>query len=118
MAMDRAKLEEQIRSRGAVLFAHDLDLVHRRTDRLMSVLLLIQWAFGIMAAFVISPRAWAGNQSMVSFNVLAALFFGGAITVFPIALARLQPGKTLTRHVIAVSQMLWSALLIHLLGGR
>jgi two-component system sensor histidine kinase/response regulator len=29
-----------------------------------------------------------------------------------------MPGQTVTRYVIAVSQMLWSALLIHLTGGR
>jgi two-component system sensor histidine kinase HydH len=36
----------------------------------------------------------------------------------PILLTRTHPGSALTRHVIAASQMLWSALLIHLTGGR
>jgi PAS domain S-box-containing protein len=35
-----------------------------------------------------------------------------------VILARWQPGKTLTRHTIAVGQMLMSALLIHLTEGR
>ena len=48
----------------------------------------------------------------------AAIFLGGAITLFPVSLALLQPGKKLTRYVIAVSQMLMSALLIHMTGGR
>src|SRR5213075_1680676 len=47
-----------------------------------------------------------------------AIFLGGAVSSLPIALALLMPGRTVTRHVIAVAQMLWSALLIHLTGGR
>ena len=41
-----------------------------------------------------------------------------AISSLPIALIVLKPGSRWTRHVIAVSQMLWSGLLIHLTGGR
>ena len=116
--MDSAKLDAEIQSRAIALYQEDLDLVHRRTDGLMAILLGFQWIFGIFAALWLSPLSWAGNSATISFNVYAAVFFGGAITVFPIALSRLQPGKASTRHVIAVSQMLWSALLIHLLGGR
>jgi two-component system, sensor histidine kinase and response regulator len=47
-----------------------------------------------------------------------AIFLGGAIAIFPVALAIFKPGETLTRHTIAVGQMLTSALLIHLSGGR
>ena len=36
----------------------------------------------------------------------------------PIALAWLQPGQALTRHLIAVTQMLVGTLMIHLTGGR
>ena len=36
----------------------------------------------------------------------------------PVALALFQPGRALTRHTIAVAQMLTSAVLIHLTGGR
>ena len=41
-----------------------------------------------------------------------------ALTALPVFLAVTRPGFTSTRHVIAVSQMLISALLIHLTGGR
>ncbi|MDB6110722.1 MAG: Blue-light-activated protein, partial [Pedosphaera sp.] len=39
-------------------------------------------------------------------------------TGVPVLLGLLQPGRVLTRHVIAIGQMLMSALLIHLTGGR
>src|SRR5437762_5325656 len=43
---------------------------------------------------------------------------GAGLTLFPLILVREMPGSARTRQVIAVSQMLWSALLIHLTGGR
>src|SRR5438128_4087110 len=42
----------------------------------------------------------------------------GAITCVPGTPTRLRPGGPSTRHVIAIGQMLTSALLIHLTGGR
>ena len=65
-----------------------------------------------------SPYGWAGKVKAVHFHVYVAVLLGGALTVFPAALALLSPGWTVTRHVIAANQMLWSALLIHLSGGR
>src|SRR5262249_13647852 len=43
---------------------------------------------------------------------------GGIIIALPVSLAAFRPGNTLTRHTIAVAQMLMGALLIHLTGGR
>src|SRR5205807_5266514 len=51
-------------------------------------------------------------------HLVAAIVLGALISSMPIALALLRPGETLTRFVIASAQMLWSALLIHLTGGR
>src|SRR5438067_12833543 len=57
-------------------------------------------------------------MTSVHMHVFAAVVVGGAISAFPIALTLLRPGEAITRHVVAVAQMLWSALLIHLTGGR
>ncbi len=43
---------------------------------------------------------------------------GSGITLIPVAFVLTLPGAAVTRHVIAVAQMLTSALLIHLTGGR
>src|ERR1700730_10851246 len=40
------------------------------------------------------------------------------LTLLPMALVLLRPGATLTRHVVAVCEMLFSALLIDITGGR
>jgi hypothetical protein len=87
-------------------------------DRLFSFLMVGQWAFALVLAATVSPWAWAGKEKTVHPHVWAALVLGALLSSMPIALAWLRPGWVVTRHVIAAAQMLWSALLIHLSGGR
>jgi hypothetical protein len=74
--------------------------------------------FGIVIAILVSPYAWEGKERVVSNHIYAAVILGGLLSALPIALILLRPGWAGTRHVVAVAQMLWSALLIHLTGGR
>ncbi|MES2503418.1 MAG: ATP-binding protein [Myxococcota bacterium] len=100
-------------------FFHEMrDGIFRRTDHMFATLMIIQWAFGMICALTLSPKAWEGATSYTHPHVWAALFMGGALSAFPIAMAIMKPGEVYTRHIIAISQMLWSALLIHLTGGR
>jgi two-component system sensor histidine kinase/response regulator len=92
--------------------------VWRRTDRIFAGLLAVQWVAGIGVALWITPRTWIGATSSIHLHVLAAIFLGGLIAAFPIALVILRPGRALTRQVVAVAQILASALLIDLTGGR
>jgi len=92
--------------------------LYRHTDRMFAALMAAQWIAGVIAAVCISPRAWVGQESSIHIHVWAALLLGGVISGLPIVLALTYSGKALTRHVIAVGQMLTSALLIHLTGGR
>jgi len=89
-----------------------------RTDRMFAVLLAIEWIAGVIAALVISPRAWAGGTSYVHPHVWAALVLSAVVSSLPIGLAIWRPGETLTRHTIAFAQMFSSVILIHLTGGR
>jgi PAS domain S-box-containing protein len=100
------------------LFRNSLNDIYQRTDRLFARLMVFQWLAGIAAALCISPRTWIGATSTIHWHVWAAVFLGGAIAALPVFLTWKQPGHTLTRHVTAVSQMMTSALLIHLTGGR
>jgi PAS domain S-box-containing protein len=109
---------EATRLRTRELFQKSQDQLHKRTDHMFAALMAFQWVAGVVAAVWISPRAWVGQTSYVHIHVWAALLLGGAISGLPIFFALTQPGKSLTRHVIAVGQMLTSALLIHLTGGR
>ncbi|HSI04361.1 MAG: hypothetical protein ACAI38_12625 [Myxococcota bacterium] len=90
----------------------------RRIDRMFFWLLLGQWLFGILIAVTVSPRAWDGTEWHVHQHVYAAIFLGLGVAGLPMTLTWLYPGRPLTRHVAAASQVLFSALLIHLTGGR
>ena len=109
---------DTIAERTAQLFQEQHQNIIRHADWLFARLMVCQWLFGLGLALWISPRTWAGTASSVHLHVWAAILLGGAVTAVPVLLAIFNPGKTLTRHVIAVGQMLMSALLIHLTGGR
>lgn len=92
--------------------------VMARTDRLMATLMVAQWVFAIGLSLVLSPYTWEGRIQSPHVHVYAAVLLGGAISSLPIYLCLKRPAWLGTRLVVAVAQMLWSALLIHLSGGR
>lgn len=104
--------------RGNELFRQNEHEVHVRTDRFFAWLMALQWVAGVIFSIWISPVAWKGTSSSVHPHVLMAVFIGGLITSLPIFLALKYPGTVVTRHTIAVGQVLMSALYIHLMGGR
>ncbi len=101
-----------------VLYAEAKQDVYRQTDRLFQILLAVQWLVAIGLALVISPQTWQGAASQIHFHVYAAIILGGLFSIPPILLAQYSPGKWQTRHAIAAGQVGYSALLIHLTGGR
>ncbi|QDT88730.1 ATP-binding protein [Gimesia algae] len=104
--------------RAEELFRENQRDLYQRTDRLFACLMIVQWLAAMAAAFWITPRTWIGSNSEVHLHVWAACLLGGLITLFPVMLTLLRPGTILSRHVIAISQMLTSSLLVHLSGGR
>ncbi|HWM24133.1 MAG TPA: PAS domain S-box protein [Chthoniobacterales bacterium] len=104
--------------RSDELFEQHRQEIYRSTDRLFARLMFFQWIFGIIIAFFVAPFTWEGQSSQVHVHIWGAIFLGGAISIFPIWLTRVSPGATINRYVIAVAQMLMSALLISLTGGR
>ncbi|HWB09282.1 MAG TPA: ATP-binding protein [Pirellulales bacterium] len=100
------------------LVDHQLQATARRTDWIVAKVMVVQWLLAIVLAFRYSPRAWEGTESSIHLHVFAAIFLGGALTLFPAYMSLVHAGSGLTRHINAIAQMLWSALLIHLTGGR
>ena len=115
---DNAVLSPGTFQRAEENFAAHQQAIYQHTDRMFAVLMALQWIAGIAAALWIAPRTWVGTNSQTHIHVWAAIFLGGAINVFPITLALKNPGAPMTRYVIATAQMMMSALLIHLTGGR
>jgi two-component system, sensor histidine kinase and response regulator len=110
--------QEIARERASTLFNEQRSAVYRRTDRLFAQLMVFQWLAAIAAALIVSPRTWVGASSRTHIHVWIAIFLGAAIISLPLYLALRRSGQVLTRHVIAIAQMLMGALLIHLTGGR
>lgn len=84
-----------------------------RTNRLFSLLLVVQWVFAVAFALWWSPRI-VGGQSLVG----AAVLFGSLLTLPALGLIRWVPYHLATRCTVGIAQCGFSALLILLSGGR
>jgi uncharacterized membrane protein len=113
-----AERENLMVARASELFQEQRQRLLRRVDRMFLGLMAGQWVFGIVVAFFFSPYGWEGKEKAIHFHVYIAVLLGGLLSLFPMVLVWRRPGWVVTRHVVAISQMLWSALLIHLSGGR
>ena len=100
------------------LYAHAVRDNNARTDQLLAGLMVVQFAAGVVIAVVVSPRAWAGVEATIHPHVVASVVLGAMITAVPVWLAVARAGRASTRMVMAVGQMLFGTLLIHLTGGR
>ncbi len=107
-----------IAERARELFRADYTKILVRTDKLFVILMLLQWAAAILAAAFLTPLTWTGPLASPHIHLLLACGLGGLIALMPALFYWIMPGKVLTRHIIAVSQMAMGALLIHLTGGR
>ena len=118
IGLGEATSENRIAARASELFQERRQRLLRQVDRMFLALMGGQWIFGILVALFFSPYGWEGQEKVIHLHVYTAVFLGGLLSLFPMILIWRRPGWVVTRHVVAVSQMLWSALLIHLSGGR
>ncbi len=114
----RVELSPGLKARVRELYTAHRDEVTRRTDRMFAALLCAQWLGAVVLSLWVSPYAWEGARRSVHLYVWAALLLGGLLAAPPIAMALLRPGTIATRHMIAVGQVGFSGLFIHLSGGR
>jgi PAS domain S-box-containing protein len=105
-------------TRTAEIHTRNLRAMRVWSARLFLWVLLVQWVFAVVLALMVSPYTYAGARASVHQHVLTALVGGALLNLGPCLLLLLRPDSRLTRHVFTVDQMLWSALLIHLTGGR
>ena len=111
-----APASQGLEARTAALLALHLREARGRVDALFTWLMGGQWALAVLVAVCVSPAAWKGRAHASDLEV--AVLLGAALSLFPVMLTLLRPGEAGTRHAVAVCQVLWSALFIHLTGGR
>src|SRR5689334_18944559 len=100
------------------LFVQSLRARHARMDRLFLKLLLGQWVLALVVAIAFGTRTRNGAESSLHLHIKLVIVFGAVINALPLALVRMRPAWWGTRHSIAIAQMLWSAVLITVTGGR
>src|SRR6266545_1645786 len=71
-------------ARAKFLFEEQQQKIYRNTDSLFARLMICQWLAAIVMAVLISPYTWAGQTRAINIHVWAAIFLGGAISVFPV----------------------------------
>ena len=88
-------------------------------DRMFAALMIGQWVFAILhRARRLAVRLGRQAEASTCTCWTALLLGRRRSAACRSLLVVLRPGSALTRHVMAAAQMLWSALLIHLTGGR
>jgi PAS domain S-box-containing protein len=118
LSLQTKSLPRVIKDRAQSVFDKHRQEIFVQTDRMMGALLVCEWLAGVVIALIVSPLAWEGSKYATHPHVWMAALLGGAIVAVPVGLVLVKPGSVITRHAVAVGQMLFSALLIHLTGGR
>lgn len=104
--------------RASELFQVQIDDAKTQADRLFCWLMPIQFFVLVATALWLTPYTWAGQSAGIHQHVWMATLFGALVTLVPVGLVRMNPRYPYSGYLFAASQMLVSAILIHLLGGR
>jgi diguanylate cyclase (GGDEF)-like protein len=107
-----------LRQKAAEYFQSYQDQMAAQVDRMMAYLLTAEWIGALILAVVLSPQTWNGGESRVHPHVLTVLLLGPLVVGGPVMMAFMYPSSAVTRHFIAVAQILMSALLIDITNGR
>ncbi|MEZ4407848.1 MAG: ATP-binding protein [Polyangiales bacterium] len=105
-------------ARVEALFTAHQGGIWAKTSRLFAALLVAEWVSGVLLAAVLSPTTWEGARAATHPHVVFAALLGALITLPPAVMALRAPREAATRHAVAVAQMAWGALLIHVTDGR
>lgn len=89
---------------------------YEQINKLYTILFIVEWVFIVGLSLFYTPQTWLAAETNSS--LFLALFGGAIATLLPIALIRVQPYAPITRHTVAMCQMIFSSLIIHLTGGQ
>lgn len=115
---NKKTIDEKSKIIAQNLFTKSYESLCHDNDKVFALILILQWLGAVIAALVISPRTWLGNQSFVHTHVLFAFVAGGILTIYPVYRNLKMPGAVPNRYINVIAQGLYSAMLIHLTGGR
>jgi len=99
-------------------FQNMLESNYKKTGDIFKVLLIVEWAFVVFIAFIITPNTWIGSRPTLHIHVILSIIAGALLTVTPLVLFRMAPTTLISRLTIGAAQMFYSTLIIHIMGGR
>ncbi len=90
----------------------------KRQDSNLAKGLIIQWV-GLMLYAIMTTVPWMDfSLASIHPHVWASIGLGAAILSLPLGMAYWTPGTVASRHTLAMGQMFFSSLLIHVMNGR
>lgn len=116
--MDDSYNSGWVKRRGQILFRKYQNDLHQNADHLFRLLMFLQLGLLVGVAFLITPTTWIGDTSDWQFHVVGAVLLGSILTALTFFLTRSLAAAPITRHTIAICQMVWSMMFIHMSGGR
>jgi two-component system, NtrC family, sensor kinase len=102
----------------AASYAQHFEINCIQTDRVLVYLLPTQWMLAAVFAVGIALVGGLPTGIQPHLGLFATLAIGALFTLFPIWLGVYHPGKLRTRMAFAVTQAIFSVLLIRMTGGR
>ncbi|HMP80564.1 MAG TPA: ATP-binding protein, partial [Pirellulaceae bacterium] len=110
--------DQELDDRFREIFSAQQHQLHSQVDRTFFGLMVLQWIAAVAASIWLTPWTWDGASASIHPHVTLAAFGGGALVIMTCLMVWLRPGTVLTRHVVAISQVAFSTLFIHISGGR
>ncbi|MCB9836740.1 MAG: hypothetical protein H6808_08465 [Phycisphaera sp.] len=105
-------------SRAVVLYNERSVSLCKQIDKMFACLMPLQFLAATLAAVFLAPSTWEGLGRDTNVHIATAIVVAGIATAIPTLMIWRMSGTRLTRNVIAISQVCFSILFIHLSGGR
>lgn len=112
----RARPVDPRQRRVAELFHTSETRIVAQTHRVFRWLLPAQAALGVVAAVFVAPHLWTIAPAVP--HLALALAAGAVLTIPPLILMHRRPDAAVTRQAVAIAQIGFSALFVHLSAGR
>lgn len=90
----------------------------KKTDAWFAPLLMGEWALAIACAVFTSPTTYKGMEPILHDKVWTALLVGGLVVFVAASFALVNAGEEITRHVVAIAQVLMGLLIVYLGEGK
>lgn len=109
-------VSKQKEERKQQFYLESQEIIYHQTDRMFSFLMIAQWLLGTIFGLVILPQ-YKTISSEVQADLLLMSLLVGIISVLPIYLGFVRPGKKFNRYVFTISQMAITSLLLDSTGN-